>query len=85
MWIVYHYTPTKLPKIVAITKIKMDKNPDSYLYRATNEVIVFLYHGWLVMKFLALAIFDPIHDRPVHKIFYKLSQPSSTYLDFFSP
>ena len=28
MWMVYHYTPTKLPKIVAITNIKMDKNPD---------------------------------------------------------
>jgi hypothetical protein len=47
--------------------------------------MVFLYQRWPVMKFLALAIFEPIHVNPVHKIFYRLSQPYSTYLDFFSP
>jgi hypothetical protein len=28
-WIVYHSTPKKLPRMVATTKIKIDKNPSS--------------------------------------------------------
>lgn len=27
---VYHYTPTKLPIMVAVTNIKMERKPDSY-------------------------------------------------------
>lgn len=29
--IVYHYTPTKLPKNDEITKTRIDRNPDSYV------------------------------------------------------
>jgi hypothetical protein len=42
IWIVYHYTPIKLPANVAITNIKIDKNPDSYLDKAIKVVITFL-------------------------------------------
>ena len=37
-WITYHYTPTKLPIMEAITNIKIDKNPFSYLSSTQNPI-----------------------------------------------
>lgn len=53
------------------------------MYKAINVVTVFLKYESSVILFLAIASLEAIHERPLHKSFERLSQPCSSYLDFF--
>lgn len=53
-WIVYHSTPTKLPIIVAVTNIKIDRKPDSYCDKAYAVTKVFLMIKLFITAYLNL-------------------------------